>query len=132
MPNVTILVAEDDDMVRAFVCSGLRRHGYRVLEAQDGAAALALAERVGLRRIDLVLTDVEMPALDGIELARCLRQLRPDVKVLHMTGSSAARLDKLGSAGGVLQKPFAYGTLLRGVDACLSKEKTLRAEVRVS
>jgi len=132
MPNGTILVAEDDDMVRSFVRSVLERHGYRVLAAQDGAAALALAERAGLTEIDLVLTDVDMPALNGIELVRSLRQLRPDLKILYMTGDPAVRLYELRGAGGVIEKPFAYSTLLRGVAACLSEQRPLRAGVSVA
>jgi len=128
MPSGTILVAEDDAMVRSFVCSVLQRHGYSVLAAENGAVALALAERVGLHRIDLVLTDVDMPALNGIELVRRLKRLRPDLKIIYMTGHPL-RLSELWSDGEVIEKPFAYGTLLREVDVCLPEERPLRAGV---
>lgn len=129
MTNGTILLAEDDDMVRLFVCSVLQRHGYRVLAAEDGAAALALARRVGLDEIDLVLTDVDMPALSGIQLVRCLKQRRPELKVLYMTGDPAVHVDELCCEGAVIEKPFAYETLVRGVDICLSEERLERVEV---
>ena len=128
MPSGTILVAEDDAMVRSFVCSVLQRHGYSVLAAENGAVALALAERVGLHRIDLVLTDVDMPALNGIELVRRLKRLRPDLKIIYMTGQPL-RLSELWVDGEVIEKPFAYGTLLREVDVCLPEERPLRAGV---
>jgi CheY-like chemotaxis protein len=129
MTSGTILLAEDDDMVRLFVCSVLQRHGYRVLEANDGAAALALAMRVGVDEIDLVVTDVDMPVLTGIQLARCLKRWRPELKILYMTGDPAVHLDELGREGVVIEKPFAYGTLVRGVDTCLSQVRPARAGV---
>jgi DNA-binding response OmpR family regulator len=127
MPIGTILLAEDDEMVRSFVRSVLERHGYCVLAAESGTAAKALAERVGLRKIDLVLTDIDMPLLDGVELVRCLRQMLPELKILYMTGHRSVHVDKLWMDGGVIQKPFAYGALIRWVDACLSQETPVGA-----
>ncbi len=89
MVERTILLAEDDDMVRSFVCSVLAAHSYRVLPAANGLEALRLAKRVGPQEIDLVVTDVDMPALNGFQLVRCLKQLRPDLKILFMTGHRA-------------------------------------------
>lgn len=129
MSKGTILVAEDDDMVRSFVRSVLERHGYLVLAANNGMEALVLATRVGAHRIDLVLTDVDMPVLNGVQLVRRLRQLRDDLKFLYMTGHPDARVDELRNDGLVIEKPFAYTTLVRGVDACLAEEKPLGAGV---
>jgi len=125
MAKRTILLAEDDDMVRSFVCSILQRHNYRVLTAEDGAEALALAEQVGLQGIDLVLTDIDMPVLNGIQLVRRLKKLRPELKILFMTGDPGEHSGEPRSEGAVIEKPFAYGTLMHGVDACLSEERAL-------
>jgi CheY-like chemotaxis protein len=125
MSHQTILLAETDEMVRSFLCSVLQGHGYRVLPADNGMEALRLAKRVGAYGIDLVLTDVDMPALNGIQLVRCLKQLRPDLKILYMTGHRGALVDELRDEGMVIEKPFAYATLVRGVDACLSEEVSL-------
>jgi DNA-binding response OmpR family regulator len=126
MHEGTILVAEDDEMVRSFVCSVLERHGYRVLAAENGAIALILAERLGLEEIDLVLTDVEMPALGGKELASRLRRLRPELKILYMTGHAGVHPDLAWSGGAVIEKPFGYSELLRGVDARLAEQRSVR------
>jgi two-component system, cell cycle sensor histidine kinase and response regulator CckA len=120
MAEETILLVEDDDMIRAFVCSVLQGHGYRVLPADNGMDALYVVNRVGARAIDLVLTDVDMPALDGVGLARSLRQLRPDLRILYMTGCPGRLSDELQGGSGVIAKPFAYATLVRRVSACLS------------
>jgi len=122
MPGPTILLAEDDDMVRSFVCSILQSHGYRVLPADNGMEAMRLADLVGVNRIDLVLTDIEMPALSGLQLVRHLKRLRPGLKVLYMTGHRYVLVDELEAEGLVIEKPFAYSTLVRQVEACLSEE----------
>lgn len=129
MTNGTVLLAEDDDMVRSFVRSVLQRHGYRVLEANDGAAALALARRVGFDEIDLVLTDIDMPRLSGIQLARCMKRWRPELKILYMTGDPGVHVDELRSEGVVIEKPFSYATLVQGVDTCLSQVRPVRTGV---
>ena len=125
MSDQTILLAEDDDMVRSFVCSILQGHGYRVLPAGNGVEALRLAKQVGAYGIDLVLTDVDMPVLNGIQLVRCLKQLRPDLKILYMTGHRGTLVDELRDEGRVIEKPFAYSLLVRGVEACLAEEVSM-------
>lgn len=129
MEERTILLAEDDDMVRSFVSSVLEGHGYRVLPAANGLEALRLAKRVGPQGIDLVLTDVDMPALNGFQLVRCLKQLRPDLKVLFMTGHRRAFEHELWDEGMVIEKPFAHTVLVREVGACLTKEMSLPTRV---
>jgi len=129
MSDQTILLAEDDNMIRSFVCSVLQGHGYRVFPADNGLEALHLAERVGACGIDLVLTDVDMPALNGIQLVRCLKQLRPDLKILFMTGYRGAIVDELWDEGMVIQKPFSYPALIRAVATCLAQEVSLPLRV---
>src|SRR5205823_6490244 len=81
----TILLAEDEEMVRKLARQVLEMYGYQVLEAANGGAALLLCER-HKRPINLLITDVIMPEMSGRELADRLAQLRPEMKVLYMSG----------------------------------------------
>jgi two-component system cell cycle sensor histidine kinase/response regulator CckA len=90
---------------------------------------LRLAEQVGTYGIDLVLTDIDMPILNGIQLVRRLKKLRPDLKILYMTGHRGALVDELLDEGTVIEKPFAYSTLVRGVDACLAEALPSRSTI---
>jgi two-component system, cell cycle sensor histidine kinase and response regulator CckA len=110
----TVLVVEDEDGVRAPVRRILVAHGYRVLEASDGPSALHIAE-VHAGKIDLLLTDVVMPGMNGGELARRLRGLRSGLRVVFMSGYSAeavATHGVLSPGAAFLQKPFSVEELL--------------------
>jgi CheY-like chemotaxis protein len=105
-----VLVVEDDPLVRAMAVRGLVEAGYDVLEADHGGAALeAIRSHAG--RVDLVITDVGMPEMDGYELARQLREERPDLPVLYMSGYG-----DVDSVGPLLRKPFAPDVLVRKAD----------------
>jgi len=115
--NETILLVEDEDQVRIAARGILRRCGYRVLEAGNGAEALLLCEK-GLEQIDLLLTDVVMPQMSGPELARRLRLLRPEIKVLCMSGytdDAAIRYGVIKEEIAYLQKPLTLHTLSKKV-----------------
>ena len=119
----TILVAEDDDAIRGFVTQVLRQHGYRVLEAADGQQAreLGLARQEG---IDLLITDVVMPRVNGRLLARALTAARPAMKVLFMSGYPDEVVQQEGGPGTgthLLQKPFTPTQLLEQVRATLDR-----------
>ncbi|MGH9489643.1 MAG: PAS domain S-box protein [Terriglobales bacterium] len=104
--QATILVAEDEDGVRALVRDTLTAHGFRVLESRDGREALQIcSDHPG--RIDLLLTDVVMPNMDGRRLAERLHALRPETKILFMSGYADPQLGDNRSLGPLLQKPFA-------------------------
>ena len=109
----TVLVAEDDDDVRAYTVECLRGLGYRVLEAHDGASALRLLERQETP-VQLLFTDVVMPGISGRELADRARELHPDLQILFTSGytrdaiASGGRLE-LGIA--MIPKPFTYASL---------------------
>jgi CheY-like chemotaxis protein len=91
----TVLVVEDDVLVRLVIAAYLRECGYRVLEAANADEAVRLLER-DAARIDVVLTDVEMPGeMDGFALAQWLRRERPQVEVL-MAGTPARAADAAG------------------------------------
>ncbi|MBT6986315.1 MAG: response regulator, partial [Rhodospirillaceae bacterium] len=104
----TILLVEDDTDVRELLAAQLRRQGYRVIEAEDGAAALAVLESEP--RIDLLFTDVVMPGgLSGLELARQVLLVRPNLKVLYTTGYSEDIVVEMGQmldGTVVLRKPY--------------------------
>jgi len=113
----TVLLVEDAAAVRAVARQVLQRQGYRVLEASDGVDALHLAARYQ-GTIDLVLTDVVMPRAGGRELAERLLTVRPDTRVLYMSGytdDSVVRHGILEGGVAYLQKPFSPEGLARKV-----------------
>jgi signal transduction histidine kinase/CheY-like chemotaxis protein len=113
----TLLLVEDEGGVRELITEWLTDNGYAVLAAENGIEALALAEsHVG--RIDLLIADVVMPQMGGPALAASLLPLRPDMKVIFMSGYAdeaiaAPQMLELGAA--FLQKPFTLDRLLRQV-----------------
>jgi two-component system cell cycle sensor histidine kinase/response regulator CckA len=113
----TILLVEDEDQVRALARTALRRQGYQVLEAEQGEQALALCEQhVG--NIHLLLTDVVMPRMGGRELAARAAVLRPEMRVLYMSGYANEEVMPDGVVEGetvLLQKPITPSTLSRRV-----------------
>jgi len=117
----TVLVAEDEDAVRDLVRLGLSRFGYLVLDAPDGATALARAAAYG-GPIDVLVTDVMMPGMDGHELAAHLLALHPTAKVIYMSGYPDETLvGERGSRSGAafLRKPFTPEVVLRTVRTVL-------------
>ena len=116
----TLLLAEDDDDVRAVVRQMLELKGYRVLEATDGEDALRVAgEWEG--DLPLVVSDVVMPRVSGPEFASRLRQVRPETKVLFVSGYADEAIVDHGVLDGLMfmQKPFSTETLARRVRAIL-------------
>jgi CheY-like chemotaxis protein len=114
-----ILIVEDDEAMREFLCQAISRSGYYVEAVQDGAEAL---RRVEESHFDLLLTDIRMPGLDGLELARLVRRRYPDVSVLLVTAymQDALGATDLGGAGiDVLSKPFNLSELIDRVETCL-------------
>ena len=128
----TVLLVEDEPQVRAIVRMTLSRHGYRVLEAQNAGEAFLICEQ-HQTRIDLLLSDVVMPRMSGPELADRLLAMRPQLRVLFVSGyteSSFKRLtapDGAGAAGAFLAKPFTPDALLRKVREVLDGPRSAQA-----
>ena len=126
--RATVLVAEDREVVRNLVVSVLEREGLRVLAAADGEQALALAAAHD-GAIDLLLTDVVMPGLDGDEVAERVHAERPDTAVLFMSGYTEREAIRRGAAEGdvaFIEKPFRPQELVEKIYAVLGGEQ-LRA-----
>ncbi|MGH7515955.1 MAG: ATP-binding protein [Gemmatimonadales bacterium] len=117
----TVLLVEDEDAVRTMAARILRQQGFTVVEASDGGAALEALQDYG-GALDLILTDVVMPGVSGVELADRAVQLRPGMPVLFMSGFSEREVaDRSGAPAGtlLLTKPFHAGELVAAVQKVL-------------
>jgi PAS domain S-box-containing protein len=124
----TILVVEDDEDVRAYLVETLRRLNYQVLRAADAAAALEFLQQRDLR-VDLLLTDVVMPGMNGRELAKRADALRPGLKVLYVTGYSRNAIvhqGRLDPGVELMQKPITREALAGRVRDLLDARKDPR------
>jgi CheY-like chemotaxis protein len=120
----TILLVEDEENIRRPQAEILASHGYRVLEAADGAQAIALCQRHA-GPIHLMVTDILMAGMDGVELAERVAFLRPEMKVLFATGypmSLAAPGGRLAADAPLLKKPFTGRALAAKVREVLESE----------
>jgi two-component system cell cycle sensor histidine kinase/response regulator CckA len=127
--NETVLFAEDDDLVRHLSVAALSSSGYRLIEAAHGAEALkATQEHAG--PIHLLVTDIIMPRMGGVELARRFRQLRPGAAVLFISGYAGDAVVPVGNGVEVLHKPFTSDVLLARVRAVLDALPTDEARDR--
>lgn len=122
MPE-TILVVEDEPAVRWLVCSILRMHGYTLLEAGRGTKALRICQQHE-GPIHLLLTDILMPEMNGLDLARQVVALRPQTRVLYMSGypdSDSLVHFGLHPESAFIQKPFTPDALIRKVREVLGE-----------
>lgn len=115
-----ILLAEDDNDMRRFLVKALEKAGYRVISYDNGASAY---DRLREEPFSLLLTDIVMPEMDGIELARRATELDPDLKVMFITGFAAVALNpdsKAPKDAKVLSKPFHLRELVDEVNKMLA------------
>lgn len=108
-----VLLVEDDESVRMFVRRALERDGHSVMEAEDGAAALDLLHGAA-SDVDLVLSDIQMPVMDGIALALNVARERPELALMLMTGYAHQRERAYGIEAivcDVVEKPFTLAEI---------------------
>lgn len=120
-----ILIVEDTPLMRDSLVDVLTAHGYEVSTAENGLRAVEAIAAGGI--FDLIVTDIIMPEMDGIQAIMEIQTLQPQARIIAISGGSA-RLDKargletaqrLGAAA-ILEKPFEVDTLLRAIDAALA------------
>jgi two-component system, cell cycle sensor histidine kinase and response regulator CckA len=114
----TVLVVDDESMVRALVRRMLEPAVCRVVEAEDGESALRLIER-GKPAIEVVLTDLVMPGIDGFDIITVLARHRPDLPVICMSGFASVAASRLTVP--FLPKPFSVESLRAGVEPMLAR-----------
>ena len=115
-----ILLAEDDDDMRNFLVKALQKAGHEVTSFGEGLSAF---EEIKHASFDLLLTDIVMPEMDGIELARRATELDPDIKVMFITGFAAVALNPDNNApkeAKILSKPFHLRDLVSEVQRLLA------------
>ena len=114
--NLRILVVDDDPLTVKFISSFLRKDGYEVTEAYDGAKAIELIEN---SQFDLVLSDVRMPYLDGVALALHLRSVNPNLPILLMTGDPSGIITPKLYNVPCLSKPLSLDDLRWNIERLL-------------
>ena len=117
---IRVLLAEDDDALRAYLQRALERAGYDVFAVDRGTRALPLLEA---QHFDLLLSDIVMPEMDGIELAQRCAEVSPVTKVIFVTGFAAVTLEAHRAAphARILSKPFHLRDLVREVDRVFTR-----------
>jgi CheY-like chemotaxis protein len=123
-----VLLAEDETLVRRYVRHVLTKLGFQVMDAVDGEEALNISRRYP-GRIDLLVTNVKMPRMEGIELAKRLQQERPDVKVIIISGHTSGRLSELAGRTEFVEKPFLPDVLTAKIREVLQANVADPAEV---
>ncbi|MGH7546528.1 MAG: response regulator, partial [Gemmatimonadota bacterium] len=123
--SATVLLVEDDEPVRRLIADVLERRGLHVLSARDGADAVRICESHE-GAIDLLVTDVVMPDVSGLDLSQQLSVLRPEMRVLYVSGyADQALIDRglLEAAVSFLPKPFTLDGLVRKVWEVLARPR---------
>lgn len=106
----TILVVDDEELVRILTENFLEQLGYKVLLAENGEEAIEIFRR-NKENIQLVLSDITMPGIDGIETIRRIRDISPDMKAIFSSGYSSERIDSIPRESIFLAKPYSITEL---------------------
>ncbi|MBN2724039.1 MAG: response regulator [Deltaproteobacteria bacterium] len=124
--NEVILIVEDEEIVRRINRKILSKHGYAILEAENGISALEIYHKMR-GKISLVITDIIMPMMNGYELARIIKEDNPQMKIIFTTGYGADFVKNSGISHDdseiLLKKPYVTDVLLSTVRSCLDKEE---------
>lgn len=120
--GISVLVVDDEAAVRRFAVRVLEREGYLVVEARDGIEALELLSKDAVA-VEVVVSDIVMPRLNGVELMQTLASSYPDLPVILMSGYAPGALAELGIAApcAILPKPFPSDRLLEEVRRCIGQ-----------
>jgi two-component system, cell cycle sensor histidine kinase and response regulator CckA len=118
--DVRIMLVDDEPMVRSVLSRALRREGYQIVDAGDGLEALNLIEDGTASPVHLLITDLNMPRLGGVDLARHMRATNHVQRVIFMTGDTPAGSLIDGDHSALLQKPFNLKTLASAVHQILA------------
>jgi CheY-like chemotaxis protein len=121
-----ILVVDDEESVREVLRRILEEGGFTVIEADNGSSALQVVRR-SKSDISLVITDITMPVMDGLELARALQASVPRMPILFVTGKDPALLAQAGPNARVLLKPFGPALLLATVRRIIARAADARS-----
>ncbi len=118
-----ILLADDDTSLRPFIASALERAGHQVMVASDGLEALTLIKTNNQHPFDLLLSDVVMPGMDGIELSKRAVDVQPGLKVMFITGFSGivSSRDDAVTKNKMMTKPFHLNDLITQIERLLSE-----------
>ena len=125
--ETVILLAEDEPVVRNLVATMLLKERYAVLSANDGAEALDISNAFA-DPIHLLLTDVEMPRMNGLDLTHAIRRNRPGIKVVIMSGNTTHTIRTENRPDAFLRKPFIPPTLLACVQRVLASDGPVQCE----
>ncbi|SMP53026.1 response regulator [Desulfonatronum lacustre] len=126
MDGKLILIVDDEPRVRFTLALILKHHGFQVLEADNGLEALRILAKAPeqVQRVDLVVTDIKMPVMDGLELIKILKQSDDPINILVMTGygdrETMSLLQGMGVCG-VLHKPFDGEQLIAAIRPALAE-----------
>jgi nitrogen-specific signal transduction histidine kinase/FixJ family two-component response regulator len=130
----TVFVVDDDDGVRGAAVAVLRKHGYRTFDANSVGSAVDLASRIGCA-VDVLVTDVVMPSGGGLELARRLIEVWPEMKVLFVSGHAGdAEVERIAREipATLLKKPFAVQSLLENVRVVIDSTQSSHSGVHAT
>ncbi len=118
----SILLVDDDSSMRHFLSVALSRAGHEIMTAQNGVEAINEIKGHPENYFDLVLTDIVMPEMDGIQLSKVITDQYPEVKIMFMTGFSVVGMNKkdIEQQSHVVSKPFHLNDLISQIDKTLS------------
>ncbi len=122
--RAVVLVVDDDDMVRSTTRRLLERHGWRVLDAANGDDAISLF-RAHADELAVMLSDVRMPIMDGVQLAALIRDVRPDFPIVFFSDDLDQADAVILSSIALVQKPFSTADLLRALQAAVAQRQPL-------
>lgn len=113
----TVLVVDDDSFFRETISMVLQRKGHEVLTGGDGDEAVELIAKMPM---DLVITDINMPGKDGLEVLQFVHQLHPEIRVITMSGYECPEIPDIAAHYAHMSKPFNFGDLVAKVDELIA------------